>query len=86
VNCVGLKLMNNTLRAPSLSEAELFGGIWHQRVPVSGVICWGHKCMLGELNDYREKAKHGNSNTLRGLICRDLNTRFTWETGGMACN
>lgn len=86
VSCVGLQLMNNTLKAPSLSEAEVFGGIWHQCVPVSGVICWGHKPMLGELNDYKEKAKCGNSNILRGLICRDLSTRSMWETGGMAYN
>lgn len=46
----------------------------------------GHKPMLGELNDYKEKAKCGNSNILRGLICRDLSTRSMWETGGMAYN
>lgn len=78
--------MNSTLRAPSSSEAQLFGGICHQCVPISGVICWGHKCMLGELDDYREKAKCENRNILPGLICRDLNTRSTWETGRMACN
>lgn len=33
--------MNSTPRAPSFSEAQLFGGIWHRCVPISGVICRG---------------------------------------------
>lgn len=77
MNWAGLKVKNNTIRAPSLPEAELFDSIWHQCVSISGAICWGHKCMLGKLNDYREKANSGNSSTLRGLICRDSST--TWD-------